>query len=127
MPKDHRRSERVAEAIRELAAIFLHDGVKDPRVVGLVTVTGVDVTQDLRHSKVFVSILGSDAERKNTMAGLDSSAGALRSRVAKSLSLRYAPEIEFKEDRSVERGARIDTLLAQIRDGVAPSDEDPID
>ena len=63
MAHDNRRPDRVAEAIREEVATFLAEGVKDPRVVGLVTVTGVDVTRDLRHAKVYVSILGSDSER----------------------------------------------------------------
>ena len=63
MAYDNRRPDRVAEAIREEVARFLADGVKDPRVRGLVTVTGVDITRDLRHAKIFVSIMGSDAER----------------------------------------------------------------
>ena len=61
MPSDNRRPDRVAEAIREEIATFLAEGVKDPRVVGFVTVTGVDVTRDLRHAKVYVSVLGSVA------------------------------------------------------------------
>ena len=64
MPPTNRRPDRVAEAIREEVAGFLADGAKDPRVTGLVTVTGVDLTRDLRHAKVFVSVLGTDAERK---------------------------------------------------------------
>ena len=63
MPAPHRRADRVAEAIREEIARFLTDGAKDPRIVGFVTVTGVDVTRDLRTARVFVSIMGSDAER----------------------------------------------------------------
>src|SRR5262249_7658801 len=69
---DNRRPDRVAEAIREEVATFLAEGVKDPRVVGLVTVTGVDVTRDLRNAKVFVSILGSESERAATLDGLAS-------------------------------------------------------
>ena len=74
MAHDTRRPDRVAAAIREEVAKFLAEGVKDPRVVGLVTVTGVDVTRDLRHAKVYVSILGSDAERAATLDGLASAA-----------------------------------------------------
>jgi ribosome-binding factor A len=116
MPPDHRRSDRVAEAIREEVANFLSEGVKDPRIVGLVTVTGVDVTRDLRSAKVFVSILGSDAEKSATFEGLQSLAGHLRSRLGRSLRLRVAPEIQFREDQSVTRAARIESLLAQVRD-----------
>ena len=117
MPHDTRRPDRVAEAIREEVATFLAEGVKDPRVVGLVTVTGVDVTRDLRHAKVFVSILGSDAERAATLDGLGSVAGHLRSRIGRALRLRVAPEIAFKLDQSVTHAARIESLLAQIHDG----------
>src|SRR3982750_1837817 len=116
MAQDARRPGRVAAAIREEVATFLAEGVKDPRVVGLVTVTGVDVTRDLRHAKVFVSILGSDAERAATLDGLGSVASHLRSRIGRALRLRLAPEIAFKLDQSVAHAARIQTLLAQIND-----------
>jgi ribosome-binding factor A len=115
MPHDSRRPDRVAEAIREEVATFLHEGAKDPRIVGLVTVTGVDVTRDLRHAKVYVSVMGSDAERAATFEGLDSVAGHLRSRLARALRLRVAPDISFHADRSVAHAARIETLLAQIK------------
>jgi ribosome-binding factor A len=123
MAHDTRRPDRVAEAIREEVATFLAEGVKDPRVVGLVTVTGVDVTRDLRHAKVFVSILGSDAERAATLDGLASVANHLRSRIGRALRLRVAPEIAFKLDQSVAHAARIESLLAQIHEGRAASDE----
>jgi ribosome-binding factor A len=116
MAHDNRRPDRVAEAIREEVATFLAEGVKDPRVVGLVTVTGVDVTRDLRNAKVFVSILGSDSERAATLAGLASVASHLRSRIGRALRLRLAPEISFKLDESIARAARIESLLAQIHE-----------
>jgi ribosome-binding factor A len=115
MPHDTRRPDRVAEAIREEVANFLAEGVKDPRVVGLVTVTGVDVTRDLRHAKVFVSILGSESERAATLDGLASVASHLRSRIGRALRLRVAPEFAFKLDQSVAHAARIETLLEQIK------------
>lgn len=109
------------------------EDVKDPRVQGLVTVTGVDVTRDLRHAKIFVSVLGTDTERAATFEGLDSVAGHLRSRVGRALRLRLAPEIVFREDQSVAHAARIESLLAGLRDGdstpsdpaAAPPEEDP--
>jgi ribosome-binding factor A len=111
----HQRSDRVAEAIREEIAMFLAEGVKDPRVTGLVTVTGVDMTRDLRHAKVFVSVMGTDTDRSATLEGLSSVAGFLRSRLARSLSLRVAPEVHFVPDESIARAARIETLLSQIK------------
>ena len=127
MPNDNRRADRVAEGIREEIASFLAHGVKDPRIVGLVTVTAVEVTQDLRHAKVFVSVLGSDDERRATFEGLGSLAAHLRSRVARALRLRFAPEIEFRHDSSVERASRIEALLSQIKDGRVVADDDPLD
>jgi ribosome-binding factor A len=114
MPQ-HQRSDRVAAAIREEVANFLAEGVKDPRVTALVTVTGVEMTRDLRHAKVFVSIMGEDSQRASTIEGLTSVQGFLRSRLARSLSLRVAPEVQFVMDESVARAARIETLLNQIR------------
>ncbi len=111
----HQRSDRVAAAIREEVANFLAEGVKDPRITGLVTVTGVEMTRDLRHAKVFVSVMGEDSQRASTIEGLASVQGFLRSRLARSLSLRVAPEVLFVMDESVARAARIETLLNQIR------------
>lgn len=122
----NRRADRVAAAIREEVARFLTEGVKDPRIVGFVTVTGVDVSKDLRHALVHVSIMGSDAERQSTLDGLASLAAHLRSLVARSLRLRFAPELTFHLDTSVERAARIETLLNKIKDGESPRDEDAI-
>lgn len=97
-------------------ATFLGEGAKDPRLVGLITVTGVDVTRDLRHAKVFVSVMGTDAERAATVDALEGMAGHLRSRLARVLSLRVAPSLSFKVDESVARAARIEELLAQVRE-----------
>jgi ribosome-binding factor A len=121
MPSDHRRADRVAEAIREEIATFLAAAVKDPRISRLTTVTGVEVTRDLRHAKVFVSVMGDDAERAATFEGLASVAGYLRSRVGRALHLRLAPGIEFRPDESIARAARIESLLAKIKDA-QPSD-----
>jgi len=84
-------------------------------VVGFVTVTGVDITPDLRHARIWVSVLGSDSEKEATFDGLRSIAGHLRSRVGRALRLRLAPEIEFRLDESVQRAARIESLLAGIK------------
>jgi ribosome-binding factor A len=125
MPADHRRSDRLAESIRAEVATFLGEGAKDPRIVGFVTVTGVETTRDMRHATVFVSVMGTDTERSATLEGLSSLAGHLRGRIGRALRLRVAPELEFRLDESVQRAARIDALLNQVRDGtVAPDDGD---
>ena len=121
MASINRRPDRVAEAIREEVALFLADGVKDPRISGLVTVTGVDVTRDLRNAKVFVSVMGSDDERAATMDGLAGLAHQLRGRIGRALQLRLAPVLSFKLDESIARAARIEELLAQINQAGPPS------
>jgi ribosome-binding factor A len=118
--RNNRRADRVGEAIREEIATFLAESAKDPRIVGFVTVTGVEVTSDLRHAKVFVSVMGSDAEKAATFEGLASTASHLRSRVGRALRLRVAPEIHFREDESVARAARIESLLADIKSDSSP-------
>lgn len=124
MPSDNRRADRVAEAIREEVAVFLRTEAKDPRISHLTTVTGAEVTRDLRHAKVFVSVMGSDAERAATFEGLASVAGHLRSRVGRALRLRLAPDITFLPDESIARAARIESLLSQIKEGRPPADGD---
>ena len=116
--------------MREEIATFLGNDVKDPRILGLVTVTAVEVSRDLRHAKVFVSVLGSDSQRSATFEGLDAVAGHLRGRVGRALRLRVAPEFEFRNDESIAHAAHIEQLLAQVRkelpleasDTPAPSD-----
>jgi ribosome-binding factor A len=129
MPRDTRRPDRVGEAVREEIAAFLAGGVKDPRVVGLVTVTAVEMSRDLAQANVFVSIYGSDEDRETTMAGLESVATALRGRVGRALHLRIAPHITFRQDESIARASRIETLLASLKpsplDGAADQDKTP--
>jgi ribosome-binding factor A len=83
--------------------------------VGFVTVTAAEVSPDLRHARVYVSVLGSDTEKQATFDGLDSVASHLRSRLARQLQLRVAPEIQFKEDDTIARAARIESLLADVK------------
>ena len=110
-----RRPDRVAESIREQVATFLAEGAKDPRIRGFVTVTAVEMTRDLRHANVFVSVMGDEAAIKATFEGLGSVASHLRSMLGKTLRLRNAPEIHFKADESIAHASRIEQLLAQIR------------
>ena len=101
--------------MREEIATFLANDIKDPRILGLVTVTGVEVTRDLRHAKVFVSVLGSESQRASTFEGLNGVAAHLRGRIGRALRLRAAPEIEFRNDESIAHAAHIEQLLAQVR------------
>ena len=115
-PRDPRRPERVAAAIREEVAAFLSRGLRDPRVTGLLTVTAVEATRDLRHATIFVSVLGGGDDHTGTLEALRGVAPHLRSRVGKALRLQFAPELTFKIDESVARAARIETLLASLHE-----------
>ncbi|WP_404785967.1 30S ribosome-binding factor RbfA [Altericista sp. CCNU0014] len=110
-----RRVSRVSELIkREISLMLLH-GIKDERVgSGMVSVTDVDVSGDLQHAKVFVSIYGTDEARAATMEGLHSAAGYIRGQLGHRVNLRRTPEISFAEDRSLERGMRVITLIEQL-------------
>src|ERR1044072_6279289 len=112
---ENRRPDRLAEAIREEVARFLNEKAKDPRITGMVTVTAVEVTRDLRTAKVFVSILG-DGDRAKWFESVESLAVHFIARRGKTLVLRAAPEILFRHDESVARAARIDALLTQIKE-----------
>lgn len=101
---------RVNEAVREVLSAHLAAGLKDPRI-GFVTVTAVDVSPDLRHGRVFVSVLGSEEEREQTLAGLRSSHGYLQAQVGTELRMKRTPTLEFVYDESIDTGMRITELL----------------
>jgi ribosome-binding factor A len=105
----------VAEAVREL---------KDPRI-GMVTVTGVRVTPDLHDATVFVSVLGSEKKRRNTLAGLQSAHGVLQARINEQLSLRRTPQLTFEYDDSVERGVRMTALIDELARELPDADDGP--
>lgn len=105
-----RRTDRVAEALQELIAELLLREIKDPRI-GLVTVTGVKLSPDLRHARVFFSCLGGEAQHAQAQRGLTSAAGFIRSQVARRLNLRVAPQLSFEFDPSLEQAERLSRLL----------------
>lgn len=110
-----RRVARVAELIKREVSQLLFSGIKDDRVgTGMVSVTDVDVSGDLQHAKIFVSIYGTDEARTSTMAGLKSATGYVRSELGKRIRLRRTPEIVFLEDRSIERGTKVLSLINRL-------------
>jgi ribosome-binding factor A len=104
------RMRRVNEAVREVVSARLAEGLRDPRI-GFVTVTSVDTSPDLRQARVYVSVLGSDDERADTMAGLESAHGLLQLAVARELRMKHTPTLQFVFDESIDRGMRISELL----------------
>ena len=110
MARPTNRPARVASLIKEQVIAILSRDLKDPRV-GFVTVTGVDVTRDYQHATVFVSVMGEEAEQRETMLALERATGFVRRELGGRLRLRHVPEVVFRHDDTLERGARIEQLL----------------
>ena len=109
----YKRSARVGDLMREeIADILLHK-VKDPRI-GFVTVTGVDLSDDLKNAKVFISIYKKE-EKETTLKAIETAKGFIRRELGKRMTLRYLPELFFEIDKSIEYGAKIDRLLDEIK------------
>ena len=104
------RMRRVNEAVREVVSARIAEGLRDPRI-GFVTVTGVETSPDLRHARVYVSVLGSEEERVATLEGLESAHGVLQQAVAGELRMKRTPTLQFVFDESIDRGMRITELL----------------
>lgn len=115
------RSRRVAEEIKKEIAQIIRDGIKDPRVRGLLTVTNVEVSDDIRYAKIFVSYFGEDEGKDEAIKVLTKASGFIRSELAGRLRLRYTPELTFKFDESIAYGAKISEL---IRKTVEPNKGD---
>lgn len=106
------RMRRVNEAVREVLSERLAAGLKDPRI-GFVTVTSVETAPDLRHARVYVSVLGSDEEREATLEGLAHSHGFLQRAIGSQLRMKRTPTLEFVHDDSIDRGFRIGEIIEE--------------
>jgi len=116
MKRRSHRPERVAELVRQTVGAFLTGDVRDPRI-GFVTVTGVEVTADLSHANVQVSVMGTEEEKARSLEGLASAARFLRAQLSKELTLRTSPELHFRLDRGLEHAQRINQVLKDLRSG----------
>lgn len=112
----NRRPRRVAELIKEeVSKMLLQDEIKDPRI-GFVTITDVEVSGDLRHAKIFVSVMDDEEATKETMAGLENAKGYVRRELGQRVRLKHTPEILFRYDNSIERGTRIFKILEDLKE-----------
>ncbi|MFD2670057.1 30S ribosome-binding factor RbfA [Marinicrinis sediminis] len=109
------RVGRVGEQIKKELSMLIQTELKDPRV-GFITVTGVEVTNDLSLARVYLSVLGKDEQIAATLKALDHAKGFLRSEIGKRVRLRHTPVIEFRFDSSIEYGSRIEALLQEINE-----------
>jgi ribosome-binding factor A len=110
------RPNRLAEEIKREVTDMLQVELKDPRICRLSSITDVEVSGDLRHAKLFVSVYGSDEEHSQTLEGLQSAGGFIRSELGKRIRLRYFPELTFCLDPSIQRGVRLSNLISQVVD-----------
>ncbi len=121
-PRRYPRTARVNEVVRETLADEI-ERLSDPRL-GFVTVTGVEVTRDLRLADVYYSVLGTAEERVESSNALRSASPHLRAVVGREVRLKYNPELRFREDPAIAQGQRIEEVLRSIRDGTAQRDGD---
>ena len=119
-----RRVEKAAEAIRGVVSMAILAELKDPRVRD-VTVTYVEVSPDLRHAKVHVSVMGDETRQKLTLRGLQSAAGFLQAKVAERIDIRYTPKLSFLLDQGVKRSIAVAQILQQVLPPKADPDDDP--
>ena len=122
MQKNNNRFERINEELRKEISNIISFELKNPNATGLISITKVKVTNDLKFAKVYVSILNSK-NVKDTLAALKKSSGFIRSEIAKRVNLRQTPELIFELDDSMEYGAKIDTILKDIMKDMKPEDE----
>jgi ribosome-binding factor A len=123
VPRDFPRSRRIADQIQRELADLIRLELKDPRVPELVTITGVEVSPDQSHAKVFFTVLGDERKIDDASAGLRSAGGFLRTQLGHRMKLRVVPQLDFKYDTSVERGVRLSHLI----DEAVESDHKPRD
>ena len=117
------RQEKVQEQLVQELSELIHREIRDPRV-GFVTLTGAEISRDLRHAKVYVSVLGDEEARTNSLKALNRSSGMLRGEFARRAHLRVAPELEFRFDEGIERGAHIFELLNSVQADLKPRPEE---
>ena len=111
----HNRPERVAQMVQELLGELFARGMRDPRI-GLVTITGVKMSPDLREARVFWTVHGDAEQRKHTGRALDKARGFLSHEIGVQLKLRVTPELSFTYDEAIDRGERIEQLIRQVHD-----------
>ena len=110
------RPNRIGEEIKKVVVLLIRNGIKDPRVDSLLSITDVEVTRDLSYATIYISRYGSEQQRQDALDGMKAAAGFIRSELSRRLKLRTVPELIFKLDDSLEYGAKIETILHQIHE-----------
>lgn len=111
---NNNRVYRISEEVKKVVSELLFNGLKDPRIHHMTSITNVEVTRDLRYAKIYVSILGNEEEKKNTIEGLERAKGFIRNEIGKKIDLRYVPEPIFYLDESIEQGIYLSKLIENV-------------
>lgn len=108
------RINRIAEEIKKYLSSLVRTQLKDPRISPLTSVTDVEVSRDLSYAKIFISVLGTDKEKNETLKGLNNASGFIRKEVSKNIKLRHTPQLIFKMDESIEKGIYMSKLIKDV-------------
>lgn len=117
------RPNRVGEEIKKELVLLIRNGIKDPRVDSMISITDVEVTGDLSYATVYISRYGSDKQRQDALDGMKAASKYMRSELSRRLKLRVVPELIFKLDDSLQYGAKIESILHQIKQEQEPEQE----
>lgn len=111
------RINRISEEVRKVVSDLIFNGLKDPRISQMASVTLVEVTRDLSFAKIYISVLGEDKEKEDTIAGLNSAKGFIRKEIGNRIDLRHAPEPKFYLDESIEKAINLSKLIDEVNKG----------
>lgn len=119
----YQRVDRISEEFKKIISRIIRDEVKDPRIAQMTSITQVQVSKDLRYAKVYVSVLGSEEQRKETMEGLNRASGYIRKQLGRQIKIRYTPELQFVLDKSIEYSVEISKKINEIKKGMENTHE----
>lgn len=120
---NEKRINRISEEVKKVMSELLYNGLKDPRISSMTSVTRVEVTRDLRFAKIYISVLGNKEEKENTIVGLDSAKGFIRKEIGSRIDLRYAPEPIFHLDESIEQAIYMSKLIDEVNKDIKHEDK----
>lgn len=122
------RVKRLSEEIKKIVGNIIRNELRDPRIAPMTSVVEVDVTRDLRYVNIYISVLGSEKEKEDTMEGLIKASGFIRREIGQKIKARYTPEVIFKLDESIEKGIYMYNVITKVNeDSTSTTDEDDID
>ncbi len=120
---NEKRVNRISEEIKKIISELLYNGLKDPRISQMTSITRVEVTRDLRYAKIYVSVFGNKEEKESSIDGLNSAKGFIRKEIGNKIDIRYIPEPIFILDESIEEGIRMSKLIEDVNKNIGNKDE----